>query len=444
MREEFVDWFTIKVVFDIFSKGGLDEYCQKSIEDIKSEIERMEESYVLNISETECIDYLVNTHTINCPLLDFENATISHHETNVRTDPKLVITYNLPLMGDYRFLEYQPPSSSAEWTYEVYALKNNGNNSMRFIEDAVETQERDVNELDKPYIFIEVETTKEKNTLSTGDIQKIFRNVKNIAKHHVRFIEKHNNQIKVLTAKFFSARKQRVIKNYRILETIGIPLHKRENLPETYTIPDATLRKKVTLKPIAAEKAYVPEPTLDQTTYYDILQTIHDVGKVFERLPSTYSKRSEQDLRDLLLLYLEPRYEGSATGETFNSGGRADILIRYENHNVFIAECKFWNGSEGLLETITQLLRYVIWRDSKIAVLMFVKNRNISSVLQKAKEVISSHTNYVGFVNEEDQSWFNYHFHINGDPNRAVKLALLLFHVPPLQDQALQSGNVEA
>ena len=76
----------------------------------------------------------------------------------------------------------------------------------------------------------------------------------------------------------------------------------------------------------------------------------------------------QRTFRDHLLLYLEPRYEGSATGETFNSTGKTDILIRHENSNAFIAECKFWTGQKGYLETITQLLGYLTWRDSKAAV----------------------------------------------------------------------------
>ena len=70
------------------------------------------------------------------------------------------------------------------------------------------------------------------------------------------------------------------------------------------------------------------------------------------------------------------------------------------------------------------------WRDSKAAVIIFVKNKEITSVIEKVKEVTASHPNYLGHVNDETMSWFNYRFHINGDPNREVKLAVLIFHIP--------------
>lgn len=209
-----------------------------------------------------------------------------------------------------------------------------------------------------------------------------------------------------------------------------MPVKKRGDLPETYTIPTPEFRKSVNVEPQVTEVGYKLEPTLPDSVYEDILQTIHDVGKTFERLPSTYRSKDEEALRDHLLLYLEPRYEGSATGETFNSTGKTDILIRHENSNAFIAECKFRTGQKGYLETITQLLGYLTWRDSKSAVVMFVRNKDLSSVLQTAEEVTPNHSNYLGFGDKKEDTWFNYRFHINDDRNREVKLGVLFFHIP--------------
>jgi len=44
---------------------------------------------------------------------------------------------------------------------------------------------------------------------------------------------------------------------------------------------------------------------------------------------------------------LNTHYEGGATGETFNAAGKTDILIRVEDRNVFIGECKWWSGAAG-------------------------------------------------------------------------------------------------
>ena len=243
-------------------------------------------------------------------------------------------------------------------------------------------------------------------------------------------IEKYNNKLPTIVKNYLLERKQEILDKHQFAESLGVPVKKRENLPQTYAIPTPEFRKSVNVEPRVTEVGYKPEPTLTDSVYNDILQTIHDVGKTFERLPSTYSNKDEEALRDHILLYLEPRFEGSATGETFNNTGKTDILIRHESSNAFIAECKFWRGQKSYLESITQLLGYLIWRDSKSAVIVFVRNKDLSSVLKTAAEVTPEHSNHLGFVDKKHDTWFNYRFHINGDPNRDVKLAVLFFHVP--------------
>ncbi len=129
-------------------------------------------------------------------------------------------------------------------------------------------------------------------------------------------------------------------------------------------------------------------------------------------------------------MMLEPNFEGAATGETFNKTGKTDILLRHEGTNVFIAECKFWKGKRVFLDTISQLLGYLTWRDSKAAVIMFVPNVDFSSVLEKAKNEISEHLNYVEFINAKGDTWLNYRFHLNDDRNRMVSLAVMFYHTP--------------
>ncbi|MFK5984030.1 MAG: hypothetical protein QM479_01210 [Pseudomonadota bacterium] len=168
----------------------------------------------------------------------------------------------------------------------------------------------------------------------------------------------------------------------------------------------------------------------DDSIYQQILTKIYDVGKQFERLPSTYSEKEEEHLRDHLLLTLEPNFEGSATGETFNKSGKTDILIRHEGNNVFIAELKFWRGKKSFLKTISQLLGYLTWRDYKVAVVMFVKNKDFSAVLEMVKESTPEHQNYLSYVSEQEEGWYHYRFHMDDDKNREVKLAIMLFHIP--------------
>lgn len=225
--------------------------------------------------------------------------------------------------------------------------------------------------------------------------------------------------------------KKRIIQNDTTLKDVGIHIKPSESLSPTYTIPDPVFRRSVLVEPPAPKGTYISEPTLNEKVYQDILQTIFDVGKVFERLPSTYSERKEQELRDLFLIFLEPRYKGSATGETFNVKGKTDILIRHDNSNVFIAECKFWSGPKGYLDAITQLLSYITWRDTKTAIILFAQTKELSHVLTSIKDATQHHSNYLKFISSNHDTWLDYRFFMNGDRNREVMLNVLIFHFPP-------------
>ena len=102
----------------------------------------------------------------------------------------------------------------------------------------------------------------------------------------------------------------------------------------------------------------------------------------------------EEQIRDLILVDLNGHYEGDATGETFNNQGKTDILIRADGKNVFIAECKFWEGQKALHTAIDQILGYLTWRDTKAALLLFSKKVGFTDVLAKIATAVPEHLNF--------------------------------------------------
>ena len=412
-----------KRTFKVLRGGKLSDYLAQNTNSIQSQIAHKPENYILNVNETNYIKYLVDEFTIESINVDFESIFIGSlyekdipaerfppHRFSVRAGesyPKPAVTYYLPYTGNDRLFQYTP-STWIDWTTEVF--------------------------LENQCLCFEVFSLWSDIEKVTEELKKESQTIIDYIKTQLGYltseIERYNDQLPTTAKQLFQEQQQKILDKNQIAAALGVPVKKREDLSQTYTIPTPKFQKSVNVEPRVTEIGYKPEPTLPDSVYQDILQTIHDVGKVFERLPSTYSSKDEEALRDNILLYLEPRYEGSATGETFNKTGKTDILIRYENSNAFIAECKFWTGQKGYLETITQLLGYLTWRDSKSAVIVFVQNKDLSSVLKKAEEITPGHPNCLGFVDKKHDTWFNYRFHINGDPNREVKLAVLFFHIP--------------
>jgi hypothetical protein len=138
----------------------------------------------------------------------------------------------------------------------------------------------------------------------------------------------------------------------------------------------------------------------------------------------------EEDLRQHFLVQLNGHFEGAASGETFNFQGKTDILIRERDRNVFVAECKFWSGEANFLATISQLLSYLSWRDTKAGVLMFNRNKDFSGVLQTIENSLAKHSHLKRGPEREALTRFRCVFGNPLDHNREIILSVLAFDVP--------------
>lgn len=172
------------------------------------------------------------------------------------------------------------------------------------------------------------------------------------------------------------------------------------------------------------------EPSLEMEIYEDILNTLQQMTVVMEQCPSAFSGMSEETLRQHFLVQLNARYEGTASGETFNFSGKTDIIIRERGRNLFIAECKFWQGSSGFLKTIDQLLGYASWRDTKTAIILFVRNKNFSDVLVQLSECLTKHPQFKRSMPVGGETRTRGVFHQSEDKERELIITVSAFHIP--------------
>jgi len=130
------------------------------------------------------------------------------------------------------------------------------------------------------------------------------------------------------------------------------------------------------------------------------------------------------------LVHLNGQYERQATGETFNYEVKTDILINNKGRYIFIGECKIWRGKKVHNETIGQLLGYLTWRDTKVALIIFNRNKDFTNVLEKAKMATEDHQNFRKFVKQRSETSWVYRFSHRDDPNREITVTLMVFDVP--------------
>ena len=178
------------------------------------------------------------------------------------------------------------------------------------------------------------------------------------------------------------------------------------------------------------QQRILPEPALANEDYEEILRIMQNMVHVMELSPHAFHKMGEEDLRSHFLVQLNGAFKGQAMGETFNFLGKTDILIRVEGKNVFIAECKFWNGEKVFLGTLDQLLSYLSWRDTKAAVLVFNRNADFSAVLAKIRETVPKHPHFKRDLGASGESAFRYVFAQPNDSNREIILTILAFDIP--------------
>lgn len=172
--------------------------------------------------------------------------------------------------------------------------------------------------------------------------------------------------------------------------------------------------------------------SISEKSYDQITSAISRFGKNMEKTPLSYQTFGEEDFRNLFLQYLNSISNSTTTtGETFNNKGKTDILIQNtDGENLFIAECKLWKGESELEGAINQLLeRYVTWRDSKLAIIIFNKEmKNFSNLIIKAISTLKSHSKFKRKEQGNDEAIQIFIFKHPQDENKEVKITLLVFN----------------
>ncbi|MCC6234281.1 MAG: hypothetical protein IT580_16675, partial [Verrucomicrobiales bacterium] len=125
---------------------------------------------------------------------------------------------------------------------------------------------------------------------------------------------------------------------------------------------------------------------------------------------------------------------------TFNADGKTDILIRVSGKNIFIGECKFWKGPKAFTSAIDQLLGYAAWRDTKLALVVFNRNRNTTSVVAQIPTLVKAHGSFKRLVPYQRESAFRFLLGASTDRNRELILTVLVFDVPE-PDEGLKAHS---
>lgn len=398
-----VDWFSV------------DQHQRKSL---LAEINELDGNSVLNTSIDDLCDYFEKKYRVDVPILKLANIVADQHETRFdvshdhrrfvrdRTRPFYVtgttVEVEVPFDGDAEAFKVQPTTYTlsppeAEVRDGVLVLRVEGTD---LTPDAVRAQvDRTLSEIG-------------------GYLDTLKKDAQGL-----------NSELRTIARSAIEKRRERLLADRRLVGGLGFKIKERPDDQRTYVVPEVRRKLRPTLPP-ANQAPYQPEPVLSDADYDHILQVVQNMAQVMERSPSAFAAIDEESLRSHFLVQLNGHYEGQATGETFNYQGKTDILIRSEGRNIFVAECKYWGGPKKLLETIDQLLGYSSWRDTKVAVILFNRNKDFSNVLRTIQETVPSHPNCKRSLGARSETSFRYIFAHKDDGSREMTLTVLTFDVP--------------
>lgn len=402
----------------LFDTGDLREYLAGRRQSMLEEIERYDRHRFLNTSDDALQEYFVEKYRVEPPNLDESAMTAQEEEARIDVSqlqdryirdrsrplyrPGVRISLIVPFAGEAELLRYTP--------------------SMRFMSGGLRAAVND------QAIVLQHST----DTLDADRLLRWKEEVLHVLRQYVAWLREDvrhwNNALPGLAESAIRARRDRLLQSQGLVAALGVPLARREDAPRTYAVTNVVRR--TAARPPAPSTPFTPEPALELRQFEEILSLIRPIGATIERDPRGFASLDEESLRSLFLATLNSHYKGKATGETFNASGKTDILIRENDRNLFIAECKIWRGPKSFTGALDQLMGYATWRDGKLALLIFVRQRGFGDVVAQIPRLLEGHAAYKRGLRTHGESEWSCTVASSDDPSRERTLAVMLFHVP--------------
>ncbi|UOX88376.1 hypothetical protein MUY14_42970 [Amycolatopsis sp. FBCC-B4732] len=253
-------------------------------------------------------------------------------------------------------------------------------------------------------------------------------------------IDQHNQRIEAEVPTLVTKRREEQLAVRNLQAEIGFPIRRRPDA-DTYGVPMRRRAVRPEPAPRGGRAPFRPEPAMTDDDYQAALRVLRNQRNALERTPSVAAKLKEEEIRDLLLVGLNAQFEGAVGGELFNGEGKTDILIRVDDRNIFIGECKVWSGPKTMDDALGQLFGYLVWRDTKAAILLFIRNKDVTAVIEKAVQKIEEHPNHKRTGPQRGDEQIDFTMHAQDDPDREIHLALIPFALRTRSDESRKHNS---
>ena len=403
----------------LFSKHDWFSLERHLLDQVNQEVANMDPNRLLNTAPGAMCRYFEEKFTLDLPVLNYDGITIEQREADIDVSRRFDYGFAGHGQSQVRGMEYEAhiPFSGDPNLFSTRPT------SFTSVIPRAEVRERQ---------SVLVHFVRDVQ-LTSAQVEASIDGVVNEVNQYLGWLgsstTQWNAQLSKRVSDLVEARRNKLIADRTSASNLKFKLRERPGTSRTYAAPEVR-RKLAPVLPPAGSVPWKPEPVLEIAEYEHILKVIVDAALSWERSPAAFGSMGEEDLRTQFLFHLNGHYEGGATGETFNKQGKTDILIRSQGKNIFIGECKFWGGQKALTETLDQLLGYASWRDTKVAILLFNRNKGFTRVLGQVRHTVEQHLNCKRFVGQPSESQFRFIFTQRDDASREMTLTVLAFDVP--------------
>jgi hypothetical protein len=390
--------------------GGLTDRLQKTGQAVAQRLQTWNADDLLNTPVDDVVDELVELASVHCPELLVEEK---YFLDATEVDQKYGDWGEIRTRRVTRFVLVVP----YEGDKDVFTLQAN----------RWSTMPPEVLELRDGELRLVIDDPPSDPVAARLRFDEQIRNIEGYLAWSRQQIDEHNRQIRDEIPGMVARRRDQLLAARNLQADIGYPVRRRADA-DRYSTPvrRKTVKPQSQRRPAGGRVPFKPEPAMDDADYRAALEVLRSQQNALERTPSLAAGLKEEQIRDLLLLGLNAQFEGAAGGELFNGEGKTDILIRVDDRNIFIGECKVWSGPKTMDEALDQLFRYLVWRDTKAALLLFIRRQDVTAVIERAIAKIEEHPYYKRRrPRKSGDEQFEFTMHAQDDVEREIHLTLV-------------------
>lgn len=386
----------------VLGRPTISSYYRAAIEKLREEVEEAPESYVLNVDPQAWADYLEKKYGME-PIRFDETRQEELQEID---EKKPTLTFILPVI----------PSDTIDAIMHYHLIGERA------------TLGR--------YVATDITYDSEQATLSIecAATSQGVDSARQFIREQIGFwnesIEKNNQGFAAQVKSIVEKRRQLVLQKNRNLDLlaqkVGIPLRKKIDSREV--IPTA-LPTKRRIRPVMPQARREKQLVLERKIFDAILELIDNQCRQFERTRTVFAAHGEEDLRDIILSSLNAVFEGDAVGEAFHGLGRVDIHLRISKGELFIAECKYWDGPSSVAKATEQVLERLTWHESYGVVIVFSRNANFGRVRNSLAETIPSLPHYSGGLRSISEHHSVCNSQLPSDTSKRVEVHYLVYNL---------------